>query len=363
MTRIADVVGHWLGLCRKAPVIRTSPSSIVMDPGSAHAIRPGSSGSAGSPGRIRDGIRIAIESLKVFLRERHLLWFVLFTGLVMLLLAGWQAWMLGHRESVTPYLVSIPFESPLIVNMFLVINLQTFLLESVILTCFVLVLAGLVLYHDGNRRGRTETIRGSFSRINGHTGSLLALSLAMAFIATGLDVVVSQTRFFGSIVSGIAMTVFYLPYAYYFPNELFSVILFSALLMGINSVLLLAALYVVPGIVLEDQGLVPALSRAMERVKGTWREMFGCLIVMGLIIAGIAAVALLVGQSPLLLNHDYDFFQQVSRGQVLMTAVCYSFLAACFALLALGITAAGIAMTDLHGRTAADPSIASDRSS
>jgi hypothetical protein len=56
----------------------------------------------------------------------------------------------------------------------------------------------------------------------------------------------------------------------------------------------------------------------------------------------------LIGQSPLLLNHDYDFFLSLSRGQVLMTVVCYGFLLACGVLTAIGSTIFGIAVTDLY---------------
>jgi hypothetical protein len=293
-----------------------------------------------------------MESLKAFYRDRQLFWFTLLAGLVMLLLAGWEAWMLTHLEGVLPFLISIPLESPLIVNRFLVIDLQVFLLESVCLSLFILILAGLVLYRDGNRGGRTATVLSGFIRINGHTGSLLALSILMAVIATGLEIVVSQTRLVGGIVSGIAMTVFYLPYAYCFPNELSSVIFFSALLMAINSVLLLAALFVVPGIVQEKKRVVPALIGAMATLRRAWREALGCLLVFGGIILIVTAIALLIGQSPLLLSHDYDFFLQESRGQVVMTAVCYGFVVACFGLLAFGITAAGVIGTTIHERDA-----------
>jgi len=69
----------------------------------------------------------------------------------------------------------------------------------------------------------------------------------------------------------------------------------------------------------------------------------------------VAAIALVIGQSPLLLNHDYDFFLQISRGQVLMTAACYGFVAACGALLAVGSTIMGIAITDLYACGATGP--------
>ena len=348
MTLLADVVGHWLGLCRKAPALRTAPGALVVPEDHVPVVMPKDGGSPGSSGRVRRGIRIATGSLMALFRDRHLLWFTFLAGLVMLFLILAEGWRITHLESVYPFRIAIPFESPLIANMFIVIDMQFFLLETVCLSFFSLVLAGLVLHRTNTGRTPPATIRESFSRINGNTGSLLALSITLALLGTLLDVILSQTLFFGKIVSGISMTVFFLPYAYYFPNELFSVLFFATQIMFINSILLLAALSIVPGIVLERNGLVPALAGAAGRARKTWRELFGCLIVLGILVLGVAVVALVIGQSPLLLNHDYDFFLQVSRGQVLMTAACYGFIAACWGLLAVGYTAAGIAMADLY---------------
>ena len=86
--------------------------------------------------------------------------------------------------------------------------------------------------------------------------------------------------------------------------------------------------------------------------------MLGCLLVLGAIFLGVAAIALLIGQSPLLLNRDYDFF--LSRGQLLMTVVCYGFILACWMLIAVGSTAAGVAIADLYtyGKTGRVPEAA-----
>ena len=76
--------------------------------------------------------------------------------------------------------------------------------------------------------------------------------------------------------------------------------------------------------------------------------MLGCLIVFGLIVLGVFAVGVLIGQSPALLNHDYDFFISRSRGYLPMMVVCYGFIVACWVLMAAGFTAAGVAIADLY---------------
>ncbi len=89
-------------------------------------------------------------------------------------------------------------------------------------------------------------------------------------------------------------------------------------------------------------------------MKKTWREILGCVLVFGAAVLAIVAIAVLIGQSPLLLNHDYDFFLKLSRGQVLMTAVCYGFILACGVLAAVGSTVLGVAITGLYACGATD---------
>jgi hypothetical protein len=346
MTDYPDVPESWLGLCPKFPVTQASAAVLIGQPDVIPASPPDGSGSPGSSGRIRHGITIGTGSLMAIIRNRQLLWFTFLSGLVMLLLIAAQAWRITHIENRISFVIPIPFDNSFWVNPFLVFDMQLLLLEMVCLSFFTLVLAGLVLHRNGNKGKKPASIRESITGINGHAGSLLALSLALAVIATIVYMITSQSQFIGKIVHAITMTLFWLPYAYYVPNELFSTLYFASEIMFINAILLLVALYVVPGIVLEKKGLIPALAGAATSIRETWREMLGCLLVLGAIFLGVAAIALLIGQSPLLLNRDYDFF--LSRGQLLMTIVCYGFIIACWLLMAVGATAAGVALSDLY---------------
>jgi len=343
MTRVAETAEHWFGLCRKAPALRTAPALIAIESETALPAQPDGSGSAGSSGRVRLGISIAAGSLRALVHDRKLLWFTFLAGLVMFFLIAAEGWMGTHPESALPFLIGIPSG-----DSFMVLDIRLFLLEVVCLSCFTLVLAGLILHRDGNKGKTPVTIRESFTGINGHTGSLLVLSLALAFLATIAYMIIFESQFTGKIIFSIDMAVFYLPYAYYFPNELSEALFPAFELMFINAILLLPALSVVPGIVLEKKGLVPALAGSATCMTRTWREMLGCLLVLGAIFLGVSAVALLIGQSPLLLNHDYDFFISLRRGQLLMTMVCYGFILACWILIAAGFTASGVAIADLN---------------
>ena len=201
---------------------------------------------------------------------------------------------------------------------------------------------------DGSSEKKPVTIREAFDRVNTHAIPLATLSITMAFVATLVFELVSQSQFIGKIIFNIDMTLFYLPYAYYVPNGVSTALFFSFEIMIINIVLFLMALYVVPGMVLESKRLLPALAGSVTLMTKTWREMLGCILVFGTIILGVLGIALVIGQSPLLLSHDYDFFLQFYRGKVLMTVACYGFLLACGVLMAIGSTVIGIAIAELY---------------
>jgi len=334
-------VGGW---CPHTPVIRTAPVILSTPP---PVINRGGQDGGGGSARIRLGIRIATESIKTLFRERHLLWFSILAGLVMLFLIAAEAWIISviiaDSETILPFLTSIP-----IGDSFLAFDTRSFILQLVCLTCFNLLLAGLVLFRSRGNTGTFLTTRDASLIIRPHAGAIAALSIGMAVAGTFIGMIISQTQFIGKIVFSIDMAVFYLPYAYYVPDLLGAALDSSAIIIAITIIQFLLALYVVPVIVLENKRLLPALAGSVILMKKTWRELLGCILVLGAIVLGVAAIALVIGQSPLLLNHDYDFFLQITRGQVLMTVACYGFLLTCGMLTTLGFTALGVAITDLY---------------
>ena len=346
MTQGSDVIHGWLlGWCPNHPVIRTAPVALMASQESL-GVRGSAAGSgAGSSGRVRDGIAIATGSLKALFRDRHLLGFSLLAGIALIFLIVAEGWSVTHYASIPlPYSIWIPLGN----SSLIVFNLQLFLIEAICLSSLTCLLAGLILYRNRSSAKKSVTIREALAMVNAHAVPLATLSIIMAFVATLVFELVSQSQFIGKIVFSIDMTLFYLPYAYYVPNEVTSALFFSFEIMIINIVLFLVALYVVPGIVLESKRLLPAIAGSVTLMKKTWREMLGCILVFGIILIGVAGIALLIGQSPLLLNHDYDFFLQFSRGKVLMTVACYGFLLASGILMAIGSTVMGIAVTELY---------------
>jgi hypothetical protein len=349
MTQVAEVIREYLGWCPNTPVVRTTPAVLVIPSVTVNPAQPGSDG-YGSSGRIRRGIDVATGSIRTLIGNRHLLWFSLLAGLAILFLIAAEAYIVVSSWSAQPFLVGIP-----IIDSFLIVDTRLFLLQAVCISCFNLILAGLVIYRSRERTGKIRKIRDAFSAVNPHTGTLATLSLVMAVAGTILTAIATQTQIVGKIVAGISMTLFYLPYAYYVPDILGSALFSSAIIMAVTISQFLVALYVVPVIVLENRGLLPAMAGSFAIMKKTWREILGCLIVLGVIIVMVATIAFVIGQSPLLLNHDYDFFLQISRGQVLMTAVCYGFILAFGILMAAGSTILGIAVTELYASGTGSP--------
>jgi hypothetical protein len=367
--RISDVIRGWLGWCPNAPAIRTAPAVLMAPSETIHPAQPGDGGSAGSPGRIRHGISIAVGSLKAMFQDRQLLRFTFLSGLVMLFLiavedyiATRNAYIVTHLDNSLSTIISYPPEDPLIMydtrffditipfgNSTFSFDIRLFVIEMFCLFCFAVLLAGIIIYRTGKGASRPPTIRESIAGVSAHARPLAALSVTMALLGGLLNAIVFQTQFFGKIIFTIEMAVFNLPYAYYLQGEpIWMALYYSFEIMFINIILFLVVLYVVPVIVLEKKELVPAFAVSVSLMRKTWRELLGCSVIYGVIVLGVAATALVIGQSPYLLSHDFDFFINMSRGQMLMMTVCFLFLSGCWVMLAAGFTAAGIAITDLY---------------
>jgi hypothetical protein len=360
MTIISTLTDCWLGLCRKAPVLHTASAIVLGDLGETRSIQPDAGGADGGQGRIRTGISIATASIRALFRDKRLLAFSLLSSLAILFLVLAERWNLSHID--TNYAIFNLTTIPIGDSYLIVFDLRIFLIEAVCLSGFTLLLAALVHYRNARNAAIPMTLRHAFGAAGRHAGTLAAFSITMALVATVLLEVVSQNQFTGMIVSAISMAMFWLPYAYYVaPDAILATVFLSFQMIIANAALFLLALYVVPVIVLEDKGHLPAIAGSFQLMRQTWREVLGCALVFGAIVLAVAFIGLVIGQSPALLNNDYDFFLQESRGQLLMMAACYGFLLACGVLMALGATVLGIAVTDLYscGRTGNIPHEAS----
>jgi hypothetical protein len=361
--RVSEVIRGWLGWCPNAPRMRTAPAVLLVPPETIPAAQSKSGGPAGRPGRIRDGIGIAVASMKALVQDRQLLWFTFLSGFVMLFLVLAEGWSHRYIDPVFPVEILVGGSSVSLSLQYLwviiplgdshfIFYFGLFLIELVCLSGLILVLAGLVLYRYGGPERRPAMIREMRSVIRVSFFTLAALSVGMAFLATVTYDLVFNNLLVDSIIRSI-MEIFWLPFAYYEPDWTLGAVyssasFFSLLIMALNVLLFLASLYLVPGIVLDKKKLLPAFAGSVPLLMRTWREVLGCILVFGLIALGVFAVGLLIGWSPALVNNDLDLFISRSRGYFPMMAVCYGFLVACWILMAACFTAAGVAIADLY---------------
>ena len=339
MTRFSEIAEHWFGLCRKPPVFRTSLADSVNLPETAFEGSP--DGGAGGSGTIRSGVNIAAASLKTIIRDRYLLVFSFLSGLAMFFLIVTKVWDVQQFEETLPFLINIPLGAS-----FVVFDPWFFLVELICLSCFTLLLAGLVLQRNGNEVKKTVTLREGFAGAGTDIGPLAVMSLAMALIATIAFGIISEIEFFGNIVIDIQMLIIGIPDAY-IPFGDVMVFFYSFILLFINTVLFLFALCIVPVIVLKKTGPVPALAGLISLIRRTWHEMLGCILVYGIIVLGVVAVALVIGQLPQLLYQGYSY-HATRLTHPLMIVVYYGFILACSIIMAAGFTAAGVAIADLY---------------
>lgn len=354
----------WFGLCRKAPGLKSVPVMAVCGQDVLPSAAPGGGGAAGRTGRIRDGISIARASIRALVRDRKLLGFAFLAGLIMLFLVLVEAWNHRYIDPAFPAVFTLGGAAFSVSMQYLWIAIpagQThfifyfgfFFLELACIMGFITLLSLLILYRSARNHGTPFTVRSGLCALRASLGSLAVLSVGMALAATVANELTFNNRLFTDIISSI-MQLFWLPWAYYEPhNWVLSAIFYSATfisisVMAINAILFLAAIYLVPAVILEKKGLVRAAAGSFLLLKRTWREVLGCLMVVTCIILGITALGVLIGQLPPLLNRDYDFFISASRGYYPMMVICYGLIAAAWILMAAGFAAAGVAVADLY---------------
>lgn len=364
MNGTQELPGAWFGLCRKCPGMHAAMAVTFSGPEAALPAAPDGGSPASRPGRIRDGFGIARAGIRALVRDRQLRGFAFLAGLIMLFLVLVEAWNHRYIDPAFPAVFTLGTASFSVSMQYLWIAIPVgethfifyfgfFLLELACIMSFIAVLSLLILYRSARITGTPFTVRSGLAALRSSLGSLAVLSLVMALAAT----IGSELTFNNPLFSGIISTVmqlFWLPWAYYEPhNWMLSAFFYSATFvsisdMAINILLIAAAMYLVPAVILEKKGLVPAACGSFLHLKRTWREVLGCLIVVAGVILGITALGVLIGQLPALLNHDYDFFISPARGYFPMMGICYGLIAAAWILMAAGFSAAGVAIADLY---------------
>ncbi len=263
---------RWLGLCRKAPAV------MVLQPETPGESR--SDSGAGGSGTIGRGIEVTLSSVKTLIRNRQLLWFSFFTGLV---LAGlFIAQYIIHLLSVYPY-DAIDFQRRVVL---------TFATEFATLFCLSFLLAGLVL-SVSHKKSSLLSFREGLARAKEHLKPLPGWSLVIAltgtlifFVSSGLLPVESTFR---PVFDQFPFNFILLPEIYHigpaggtFATEYG--LAYTLILSAVNVLLFVLTLFVVPLLVLEKKSLKEAFLRSAALMKNVWGEAAVCVLVLGMVV-------------------------------------------------------------------------------
>ncbi|MCX6684117.1 MAG: hypothetical protein NTZ37_05245, partial [Methanoregula sp.] len=261
--QITEIIRSNLGWCPNAPAMRTAPAVLMVPPETMHSAQP--DGGAGGSGRINRGIGVALSGTKTLIRNRHLLWFSVLTGVVMAFM--FIAQYVLHLLGTYPY-DAIDFPRWLIL---------TFAIELVTVFCLNVLLAGLVI-STSPEEGRPVSFRQGLSRTKQYLRPLADWSVIVASLGTGLFI---SALYFGYIQITMALYPLFhqFPFGFILLPEFYHIgpiagtfaiqngLTFTLILSGINLLLVVLTLFVVPLLVLERKRLPEAIAGSAALMK------------------------------------------------------------------------------------------------
>lgn len=357
MTRVSDIAGHWLGLCRKAPGVRIAQSGFDFPPESACEGQP--EGGGEGPGSIRRGIGSAFKGMRILNRNRQLLWFTLFTGLVLAgtTLAqgalGYITWAMQPYIGETEWvLLNIIIEfSALFCMVFLLTGLVLSIaskkegsvsffegltgakkyLKSIFLWSFVLTLAGMLLFciyfYSPGWFARNDPFLTILLTIHGPVNVLYEFPFNPALTPYSV--------FDPYRVGGTSLT------SWIYPSGIVPALTFSI----INLFLFLLTPFVVPIIALEEKTLRGAVMGSFTLMIKNRGETAACAAFLGVVAVGMFMTYMLVQKvSGMAVPHEVVATPPANTWVAL--ALAYDCALLCFAMVMA--TVAGIAALDLY---------------
>lgn len=265
LIRISEVIREWLGWCPNARTMRTAPAAITTPPVTVNPPVP--DGGSGGSGRIDRGIRLALGSIKILIRNKRLLWFSLLIGLAMLFSLA-TSLLIQVISGTNPFPGTTLFpDSGMILlekgSLPLIVLAYTLTFISNFISFYLL--GGLYTYASFILSGRRITLREGLSRVGNHIRPLAGWALIGALIGTAFF-------FFTNI---------------YTPS--ISIILISVVITTIFGAL---TIFVVPAVVLGDEGLFTAIMNSVSIFRKIWGEIIVCAGIFFLIAFGILLVTL-----------------------------------------------------------------------
>ena len=350
MSHLSEVIRGWLGWCPNAPAIRTAPVVLMVPPETMHPAQP--DGGAGGSGRINRGIGVALSGTKTLIRNRQLLWFSLLTGIVMafMFIAQYVLYLLGPDMYNT-------FDFPRWLILIFVIELVT-------VFCLNVILAGLVM-STSPEEGRPVSFRQGLFRTKQYLRSLADWSVIMASFGTGLFI---SVLYFGYIQIIMALYPLFhqFPFGFILLPEVYHIgpiagtfavqhgLTFTLILSGINLLLIVLTLFVVPLLVLDKKPLPEAIAGSAALMKKVWSEAIVCFLIFGVVLSAVLLTSLLFGIVYGFVAPDMLLFWYPGDGWI---AAAILFMLALCGLAFIVSTVAGIATVNLYtyGKTGRMP--------
>jgi hypothetical protein len=358
MARVADVVGHWLGLCRKPPMFRTAPLVLIEQAETTCPVQP--DGGAGGSARINRGISTALSGTKTLIQNKQLFWFPLLIGVVTAFMLIVQYAL--HLLSVYPY-DALDFPRWMVL---------TFIAELLCVFCLTILMAGLVLSLSP-AEGGLLSFREGLSRTRQYLRTLADWSVIVSLLGIAIFLVILTLDFVYLPVHMMFSSVFHqFPFGFVLLPEYFHIgpiagtfalqygLMYTLLLFGINLGLFVLSLFVVPLLVLENKRIPEAIAGSVSLMKNVGGEMVACFVILGLVVGAFLLTALFFPWVYGVVAPDMLLFWYPGDGWIAAAVV---FMLAWCALALISTTVAGIAAVKLYvyGKTGQLPGLPEEK--
>lgn len=339
-TRIAEIVHEWMGWCPNAPAKRTASMFLSTPQVTANPLEP--DGGSGGTGRFGRGIGIATGSIRTLIREKQLLWFSFLTGFVM-------AFMF-FANYVLQRLGSYPFDA-IDLPRWLIL---TFAIELCTVFCLTVLLAGLILSLSQGKTSRPRSYREGLSRAKSHLRPLADWSVIIALCGTALYAFINYAGYTHYTLSPI---LYQFPFNFILVPEVYSIgpmggtyaisygVTSTLILSGINILLCILTLFVVPMLVLENKHLSGAVAESIGLVKKCWRETIICFLLFGLMFLAVSLTSLLFRFVYSIVYPEMLLFWRPGTEWIAGAAL---YMLVWFILAMIGSTAGGISLFNLY---------------
>jgi hypothetical protein len=315
--RLSEIIRRHLGWCPNARSVGPAPAARVNAPVSIDL--PSPDGGEERPGRIDKGFRLAVGSIRILLRNLRLLWFSLLTGLVMI-----------FSLATSLYIQVVSGTNPFPGTGFVTISPEVLIAKGSLLwfavtfaTTFVstllnyFLLAGLIACVSFTLSGKTISLKEGLARAWDHRVSLAGWAAVGALVGTASAFIISSGT--GNI-------------------------LITFLALGAIILFFVFTMFVLPAIVIDNRGLVPAIGDSLSLFRKIWGEVIVCFGIFFLILFVIYFIVLI----PLILI-GFSSGSSASAGFAVILSMLVMIILMFIGSTVLGIATLGLYTTGRNG--------------